>query len=76
MNLHIRFLEEVEERVQMFVRIYRFHGFISTLTHRSHMAICLVWDLLGGGYISVSLTADWFPEISAPQFSASLLSVR
>lgn len=75
-NPNVCFLEEVKEGLQMFDRIYRFHGFISTLTHRSHMVICLVWDLLEGGYILVSLPADWFPEISAHHFSASLLSVR
>lgn len=51
MNLNVRFLKEVKEGLQMFDRIYRFHGFISTLTHTSHMVICLVWDLLEGGYL-------------------------
>lgn len=76
MNLDVCFLEEGEEVVQMLDRICRFHGFISTLTHGSHMLICLIWDLLGGGYIFVSLPARWFDEISAHHFSASLLSVK
>lgn len=76
MNLNVRFLEEVNEGLQMFDRIYRFHGFISTLTHRSHMVICLVCYLLEDDYILVLLPADWFAEISAHHFSASLLLVR
>lgn len=63
------------EGLQMLDRIYRFHGIISTLTQSSHMVICLVWDLLEGGYILVSFPADWFAEISAHHFSA-LLSAR
>jgi len=76
MNINVHSSEEVKKGLQMFDRIYRFHGFISTLTHRSHMVICLIWDLLEGGYILVSLPADWIAEISAHHFSASLLSIR
>lgn len=75
-NLNVLFLEEVKEGLQVFDRISRFRGFISTLTHRSCVVICLVWDSVEGGYILVSPPADWFAEISAHYFSALLLSVR
>lgn len=70
------FLEEGKEVVQLFDRIYSFHSSISTLTHKFHMVICLVWDLLEDAYILVSLPAHWFDEIPAHPFSTSLLSVR
>lgn len=75
-NLNVPFLEEVKEGLQMFDRIFRFHGFISTLTHCSCLVICLIWDSVEGGYVLVSLPADWFAETSAHYFSALLLSLR
>lgn len=75
-NSNVCFLEEVKEGLQMFDRISRFHGFISTLAHWSCMVICLIWDSVEGGYTMVSLPADWFAEISAHYFSVLHLFIR